>query len=108
KVEYYLSSVKGLSQIPLRTDYVLSVKGLGFGVAPSHRIYDVELRLEGQALPASAIVALPGHETRITIPHDLLDPQFPADRPKSIKATLKTTIAHPGFCVGDLCLSRSS
>jgi hypothetical protein len=107
-VDFYLSSVKGLSQYPQNGSYVLTATGLGFGTPPGREKYTVGFTIDGHNVPASAILNLPGHDTRITVPHDLLDGKFPDTTPIGIKAILNTTVSRPSSCIGNWCLSTST
>jgi hypothetical protein len=92
KVDFYLSSVRGLTQSYADADYQLELRGLGFGFAPAGRQYSVKITLGDAELPATQVQALAANETRVKIPHTSFEPFFKDDKVQIVKAKVALTV----------------
>ena len=92
KVDFYVSSVRGLTQSYADTDYQLDIRGLGFGFSPSDRKYSVKVTFGNTAIPAAQISAVAANDTMVTLPHSLLEPMFSSDKTQIVKAAIDVTV----------------
>jgi hypothetical protein len=88
KVDYYLSSVKGLTQVHTDTDYQILVRGLGFGFDPPGRSHTLTVLVNGKPLGAPLVTRTSDIEERVVVPHDLLEPLFSDDTVSTVQLKL--------------------
>jgi hypothetical protein len=92
KVDFYVSSVRGLTQSYSDGDYQLNIRGLGFGFSPSGRKYGVKLTFGEVEVPADKIEAVGANETRVTLPHDMLERMFDPGKTNIVKARVDVSL----------------
>src|SRR5208337_885870 len=92
KVDFYISSIQGLTQIWRPNDYKLYLNGLGLGLSNSSVKYNLSILVDGKPIPSSAFQQTSSHETWITIPHAFLEPLFQDSSTSTKKVDLQLEV----------------
>jgi hypothetical protein len=92
KVNFYLSSIDGLTQPYSHTPYDLHLRGLGVGIAPGDRKYSIHVSVGGKELPPNAIRAISATDSDIEIPNEFLEPLFQENKAAQVSLVLRSEV----------------
>ena len=92
KVEYYVSSVGGLTAIPGEGDHVVSVLGIGFGYDDSSNTYEVSASFNGSPLATDTLSRPDNHTLQIRIPDALIRPLYMQSSVSRVPFSLHSTV----------------
>ena len=98
KVDFWVSSIVGLSQVHGSGDYKLTVRGIGFGFAPNNEVRSLKVSINGKDLPAGTITPRNGSETQVVVGNDVLEGLFKDDALAQIPMILTSEITKPREC----------
>lgn len=98
KVDFWISSINGLTQIHGEGDYKFVVRGIGFGFAPDDEVRSLKVSVNGKDLPSVAITPKSGSDTEVVIGNDILSGLFKDDALVQIPVSLTGEITKPRRC----------
>lgn len=92
KVDFYLSSMKGLTQIHSAANYDLDIIGLGVGLAPGDRSYKVSVKIADITLDGVNLRPQNAKELLVDVPNQTLERYFQDDKVSFVPVELTSTI----------------
>ncbi|GJD90950.1 hypothetical protein BHAOGJBA_4494 [Methylobacterium hispanicum] len=98
KVDFWISSVSGLSQIHGLDDYKIKIRGVGFGHAPNEEVRTLRVSVNGKELPAGAVTPVGGTDTQVVIPNEMLASLFKENDLAHVPIELTAGITKPREC----------
>ncbi|MCB0306494.1 MAG: hypothetical protein KDI38_22220 [Calditrichaeota bacterium] len=92
KRDFYLSSVKGITVYQKESDFILRIRGIGFGFNDSKHKYSVSLSVKDEVIEPKAFQRPDNHELVITIPNKLVMPYFEQTKVVHLPITFSSTV----------------